>query len=210
MEHVVLIGDSVFDNAAYIGGGPDVSAQIAAALPVSWKVTRNAKDGSETKEALSQLTKLPRGASLIMVSIGGNDALHHLGMLSEKATSVAQVLDRLDKIVNQFQASYRRLLSKILATGLPSAVCTIYTPEFEDADLNRRALTVLRCFNDVIITEASCRSIPILDLRRVFTLPTDYVNQYEPSVKGGRKLANAIAAMALESRHHLKNGMIYS
>ena len=145
-----------------------------------------------------------------MVSTGGNDALHHLGMLTDKATSVAQVLDRLDRITTQFQSSYRRLLSRLLSIGLPSAVCTLYTPQFDDVDLNRRAATVLRLFNDVIITEASNRAIPVLDLRRVFTVPGDYVNRYEPSVKGGRKLASAVAAMALESRHRLKGGYVWN
>jgi len=28
MRHVVLLGDSIFDNAAYVHGGPDVVAQL--------------------------------------------------------------------------------------------------------------------------------------------------------------------------------------
>jgi hypothetical protein len=28
MGHVILLGDSVFDNAAYVGGAPDVIAQL--------------------------------------------------------------------------------------------------------------------------------------------------------------------------------------
>src|SRR5690349_5483722 len=32
-RHVVLLGDSIFDNAAYVGGGPDVITQLRAALP---------------------------------------------------------------------------------------------------------------------------------------------------------------------------------
>jgi hypothetical protein len=29
MGHVILLGDSVFDNAAYVGGAPDVIAQLS-------------------------------------------------------------------------------------------------------------------------------------------------------------------------------------
>jgi hypothetical protein len=36
MGHLVLLGDSVFDNAAYVGGGPDVVAQLRARLPTGW------------------------------------------------------------------------------------------------------------------------------------------------------------------------------
>ncbi|MDP8949728.1 MAG: SGNH/GDSL hydrolase family protein, partial [Actinomycetota bacterium] len=28
MNHVVLLGDSIFDNAAYVGGAPDVVRQV--------------------------------------------------------------------------------------------------------------------------------------------------------------------------------------
>jgi len=32
MVHIVLLGDSVFDNAAYVGGGPDVVRQLRTLL----------------------------------------------------------------------------------------------------------------------------------------------------------------------------------
>lgn len=34
MSHVVLLGDSIFDNAAYVAGGPDVIHQLRERLPV--------------------------------------------------------------------------------------------------------------------------------------------------------------------------------
>ena len=39
MNEVVLIGDSIFDNAAYVGNGPDVSQQVDESLPEGWKAT---------------------------------------------------------------------------------------------------------------------------------------------------------------------------
>jgi hypothetical protein len=33
MAHVALLGDSVFDNAAYVAGGQDVVTQLRARLP---------------------------------------------------------------------------------------------------------------------------------------------------------------------------------
>ena len=32
MKHIVLLGDSIFDNAAYVGGGPDVIEQLRSTL----------------------------------------------------------------------------------------------------------------------------------------------------------------------------------
>ncbi len=33
MAHIVLLGDSIFDNAAYTGGAPDVVRQVRQRLP---------------------------------------------------------------------------------------------------------------------------------------------------------------------------------
>jgi hypothetical protein len=42
MAHVVLLGDSIFDNAAYVGGAPDVAQQVRQRVPSGWKVTLRA------------------------------------------------------------------------------------------------------------------------------------------------------------------------
>src|SRR5215218_670055 len=48
MNHVVLLGDSVFDNAAYVSGGPDVVTQLRGRLPSGWSATLAAVDGAVT------------------------------------------------------------------------------------------------------------------------------------------------------------------
>ncbi|HEY0419600.1 MAG TPA: hypothetical protein VGC80_08780, partial [Acetobacteraceae bacterium] len=45
--HVVLLGDSVLNNAGYLGGrGPDVVTQLRARLPAGWRATLLARGGS--------------------------------------------------------------------------------------------------------------------------------------------------------------------
>jgi len=43
MKHVVLLGDSIFDNKAYVGDGPDVITQVREALPDGWTATLAAR-----------------------------------------------------------------------------------------------------------------------------------------------------------------------
>ena len=59
MTHVVLLGDSIFDNQAYVGSGPDVVAQLREALPAGWAATLCAVDGAMTLDVESQLETLP-------------------------------------------------------------------------------------------------------------------------------------------------------
>ena len=45
MAHIVLLGDSIFDNARYTLGEPDVISQGRQLLPASWRATLLAVDG---------------------------------------------------------------------------------------------------------------------------------------------------------------------
>src|SRR6185436_5966678 len=75
MIHIVLLGDSIFDNAAYVAGGPDVVRQLREILPSGWRATVNALDGAVISDVPQQLKELPRDATHLVLSIGGNDAL---------------------------------------------------------------------------------------------------------------------------------------
>ena len=48
MKHIVLLGDSIFDNAAYVNGGPDVIRQLKSISPKDYQATLLAVDGSVT------------------------------------------------------------------------------------------------------------------------------------------------------------------
>lgn len=74
-EHIVLMGDSIFDNSAYTAGEPDVNRHLQQCLPKSWRSSLLAVDGSTTRELAGQVGHVPSDATQLVVSIGGNDAL---------------------------------------------------------------------------------------------------------------------------------------
>src|SRR5690349_6873583 len=61
MTHIVLLGDSVFDNAAYVAGGTDVIRQLRYITPAGWQATLKARDGALIAEIDGQLDRLPMG-----------------------------------------------------------------------------------------------------------------------------------------------------
>ncbi|HEU4782926.1 MAG TPA: GDSL-type esterase/lipase family protein [Ktedonobacterales bacterium] len=127
MPHVVLLGDSIFDNQSYVQPGePDVIRQLRAHLPADWEATLLAVDGSVTTDIRRQLAHLPTDATHLVISVGGNDALGQLDVLTSPATSVAEAIARLAAIQYQFEPTYRSMLDAVLAYRLPTAVCTIY------------------------------------------------------------------------------------
>lgn len=198
MKHVVLLGDSIFDNGAYVRGGPDVIKQLRERLPEGWRATLLAVDGSVVEGVRRQLERLPPDASHLVISAGGNNALRHADILAAGANGVAEALNRVAEVGERFERQYEEMLRAATGTGLPVAVSTIYYPRFPEAQLQRIAVAALSIFNDAIIRCAFMAGLPLVDLRLVCNHPADYANEIEPSARGGEKIASAIARLLTE------------
>ncbi len=191
MSHVVLLGDSIFDNGVYVAGGPDVVRQVRQILPEGWRASLLAVDGAVTSGVASQLRRLPEDATHLVVSVGGNDALGYSYLLGESARSVGEAVSLLEQAQRRFAAEYKDMLEGVLARGLPTAVCTIYdTPP--SAANHRIIRTALALFNDEITRAAFSNGLPLIDLRLICNEEGDYANPIEPSVQGGEKMAATI------------------
>src|ERR687890_2525106 len=191
--HVVLLGDSIFDNAAYVAGAPDVVRQVRQRLPQGSKAALAAVDGGTIGDVRGQLRGVPADATHLVLSVGGNDALGRSDFLATPARSTAEALSGLADIGEEFERAYLAMLADVLARGLPTAICTVYYPRFPDAALQKVAGAALTMFNDCIVRAAFAHSLPLLDLRLICTEEEDYANPIEPSTRGGEKIARAIA-----------------
>jgi hypothetical protein len=192
MGHVVLLGDSIFDNAAYVAGATDVVRQVRQRLPQGSKATLAAVDGSKSGDVRQQLRHMPADATHLVLSVGGNDALGSNDFLTTPVRSTAEALSGLADIAGEFERGYLVMLADVLARGLPTAICTVYYPSFPDAALQKVAVAGLTVFNDCIVRAAFAHGLPLLDLRLICTEEADYANPIEPSARGGEKIARAI------------------
>ena len=195
MSHIVLLGDSIFDNAAYTRGGPDVITQLRELLPAGWRATLCAVDGATTRGLRAQLPRVPADASHLVISVGGNDALQNSDLLELRVTSSAQALRTFALRLDAFETAYRDAIRDVLALGRDTTLCTVYNGALEQdrADIARVALAV---FYDVILRTAVDRRLEAIELRSICTEPHDYANPIEPSSAGGLKIARAIARVA--------------
>jgi hypothetical protein len=193
--HVVLLGDSIFDNARYVPGFPAVIEQVRRGLPAGWRASLLAVDGHVTRDVLTQLARLPGDASHLVISTGGNDALAESALLHEPVPNVGEALRLLHQAQRRFDSDYREMLGRVLELGKPTAVCTVY-----DAipGLQPQARTALAAFNDVILRCAVAAHLPVIDLRLACTQPGDYspLSPIEPSVSGGAKIARLVVQVA--------------
>ena len=196
MPHIVLLGDSIFDNAAYTDGGPDVVSQLRGLLPSGWAASLAAVDGSQATDVGAQVAGIGADATHLVLSVGGNDALMASGLLDEPVYSSADALRLIGASVREFEARYRAAIATCLARRLPLAICTIYHGNFPDPDYRERVVVALTAFNDAIVRTACAHGLDVIDLRAVCDLPQDYANPIEPSSIGGAKIARAIAGVA--------------
>lgn len=191
MGHIVLLGDSIFDNARYVPGGPAVIDHLRAVLPGGWRATLLAVDGAVAAGVPGQLARLPADATDLVVSAGGNDALASARVLREPARTVEDALTRLAEAVAGFRRSYRATLEAVAAAGLPVVVCTVYDAVPGLGPAERAGLAL---YNDVILREAVRAGADVIDLRHVCTAAADYAasSPIEPSAAGGARIAAAV------------------
>jgi hypothetical protein len=190
-KHVVLLGDSIFDNAVYVPNGPAVVEQLSALLMPHGRATLLARDGDIASDVPEQVRRIPPDASHLVLSVGGNDALGAIPAMSQSVSTVNAAMGVMAKIRVAFQREYRTTIQCIIEHKLPLAVCTVY----EDVPgLTEELKTALAIFNDTIAREALSVGATIIDLRYLCTEFDDYSERspIEPSAHGGQKIAAAI------------------
>ena len=210
MTHILLLGDSIFDNASYVAGGPDVVRQLRSYLPGGWQATLGAVDGAVINSVARQLERAPGDATHLVVSVGGNDALHASGILDQPLRSMAEALEGLARIGDRFEHDYRRMLDGVEERGRPTALCTIYNPRFPDPVRQRLASTALAFLNDIIVRQAVSRGLPLLELRLICNEDRDYANPIEPSVNGGDKIARTILRVVAEHDFAVRRTAVFA
>ena len=190
--HVVLLGDSIFDNALYVPGGPSVLEHVRRLLPRDWRATLLALDGAVVSSVFRQLERLPEDATHLVLSVGGNNALWTAGnYFSLETATVRDALEKIAEAQGEFASEYRKLIDELRAVGKPLAICTVY-----DAipGLAASEIAGLCLFNDIITRTAFQVGATLIDLRNLCREASDYsgLSPIEPSAAGGGKIARAI------------------
>ena len=208
MKHVILAGDSIFDNGTWVPGDPDVAEQLRGLLGPNDKVTLLAVDGDVINGVYHQLNDLPNDATHLFISVGGNDALGALRVMEMPVNKVGEGFLLFHEVRKEFEKMYQKMLSNALSYSLPTTVCTIYRPclshknairmighsdiDFNSDQQQQIANTALPIINGIIRNEAISAGLPVIDLEIIFSDVADYANDIEPSAIGGMKISKVI------------------
>lgn len=197
--HIVLLGDSIFDNASYVDVDEAVIEQLQPALPRHWQATLLAVDGGRVASLFDQMARIPRDATHVVLSVGGNDAIWTArDVFSRKSHNVRHAFEVIGEACAEFTREYQRLIDELGQLGLPLAVCTVY-----DAipGLGPSELAGLCLFNDTITRTAFERNLTLIDLRLICNEEADYstISPIEPSARGSQKIVRAITRATTEN-----------
>lgn len=77
-RHLILLGDSIFDNRSYVPRGqPGVIDQLKSRVKdQGWNATLLAVDGNVLSHIPDQIKRIPRDATHLFISIGMIDRFH--------------------------------------------------------------------------------------------------------------------------------------
>jgi hypothetical protein len=163
-------------------------------MPGDWEATLLAVDGDVTQDVIRQLKQLPKNATHLVISAGGNDALRHADMI-ENVESPEELTATLSEVLPSFRQDYAEMLDAVMQRKLHTAVCTIYDRcPFPEERRRQFVPLALDAFDDIIQEEAGRHDLDAIELREVCTEPEDFssLSPIEPSAVGGLKIVHAL------------------
>jgi len=177
---IVLIGDSMLNNSAYVSANQSVPDLLSKKL-VGNTVYNFAKDGATINDCYAQLdkisTELNNSRTYIVVSCGGNNILSSRSL---KATDI-----------NNLFNEYSELL-KSIKTRVPNAslyVINLYTPTNSHYVSYHKAIDQ---WNQLLEDNKSSLKYKIINTSSLLVTDEDFTYNIEPSEKGGKKIVEAI------------------
>ncbi|MCL1067227.1 SGNH/GDSL hydrolase family protein [Shewanella olleyana] len=208
-DQIVLLGDSIFDNAPYVESGESVTEQLNDLIiskvlesnhdmsSTTTEVKLLAVDGHVMSNVSRQMTRVQSKYNFnkqhAFLSCGGNDLLGYNtpGLLSTGTSTVGDALNILMQVREKFRYGYQKMLNLVQGKFTHLTICTIYDgiPNLSNAES-----VALAIFNEVILREAAERNLTVLDLRVICNHADDYapLSPIEPSKQGAEKIAQAI------------------
>ena len=180
-DTVILMGDSVLNNANYVPAGKSVYDSLKSKLS---KVINIAKDGATISDLYGQLDKIPvdlnNTNTYIFISAGGNDILNKRTELS--STELRRLFDSYIEFLKALRTKLGSVKINILNLYLPA------NPRYQTYK------TSIEQWNQLIQSSSNKvgEMYNVVDLHALLTIPDDFVYDIEPSESASDKIAYLI------------------
>lgn len=180
-NYVILMGDSVLNNANYVPEGKSVFDILKSKLSNSLNVS---KDGATINDLYGQLDKIPiklnNEETYIFISAGGNDILNKGAALTNSD---------IRQLFNSYMDFLKALRVKLGNTKIN--IMNLYLPANPRYQSYKESIDQ---WNQLINDNSSKigEMYNVVDLYSLLTTPEDFIYDIEPSESASEKIANLI------------------
>jgi hypothetical protein len=184
-QSLVLLGDSILKNDAYVSDGKSVD--ILLKERINGKSICLARDDSKIVDIYSQIEKIPNDLNTnyttIFLSVGGNDILTHY---------VEQENNSKDSsILKTIFSAYKKVI-KSIRNKLPNANIVLLDIYYPDNIKYKQYHTIINEWNNMIYNYSNKNNCSVLKISGILTRPYDFSLGIEPSSIGSKKLVETI------------------
>ncbi len=190
ISHLVVLGDAIAELMSLREKGEGrVESLLLPQESRPWKLTLLSVADIARAGVLFQL---PADASHVMIGIEGNRAIEESGLLDKRPETYEEALLLLSVAADEYEQQAERLIQVAKASRLPTVVCNMYPPHYEDPTRQRAVATALAVFNDRLVRRVFAARLPLVDLNLVCTEDEDYADPIRLSKRGLRKASNVV------------------
>ena len=207
-----LFGDSIIDNARYVGGRPTVTDEAKKLWPHN--VIQCAVDGDVIRSVMPQYERAVANGfrpdvDVIALSVMGNDLMRYTQVLHAPVTNVTEALGAIYQTVAPIFAAYTQLVKDLRAKGVRHLVLTTIYPVYSMDRIGHQneiilgkpsawigMTPILGLVHRHIVDTAHATGAQVADLFSGDFTPADIVLDIEPGPSASPKVASIIVEAA--------------
>ena len=181
VTHIVLLGDSIFQNNNYVPKSKSVEYLLKEKLSIPSLVL--AQDNAIIYDIPKQYNSMPLNLNAkttnLYISIGGNDLLN---LYEHNNTNNS-------KLFNMVWEIYKKTILMLI----DSTQCNIILTDIyfiTDPNYNKY-IPMIKKWNSNLYQFADQHKLNVFKISKILTQPKDFTNSIEPSVIGGNKMVNS-------------------
>lgn len=184
-QTLILLGDSVLKNDDYVPPNENVQDVLRKSSPSSTGIFSFATDHAKINQVFEQIDNIPHNlnfpSTTVFLSIGGND------LLSVQNPSLDP-----SKELKPMKSAYKTLLNA-LKEKLPDAQIVLLDVYFPQSTQYKNRYQLIEDWNAFLLGLGNEPGGPtILSISKLFTSPSDFTLDIEPSSEGTLKLVQAM------------------
>jgi hypothetical protein len=187
-DNVILMGDSVLNNANYVPTGKSVYDILKTKLS---KVLNVSKDEATIKDLYEQLNKIPielnNSETYIFISAGGNDILNDSTFSLNKGSDLAR--PELKRLFNTYMDFLKALRVRLGSAKIN--IMNLYLPSNPRYQSYKPSIDQWNKLIDEYSNKVG-EMYNVVDLNSLLNNPSDFVYDIEPSESASEKIANII------------------